>query len=186
MLSCSSRCAWLLLLTRVISQYLWLSVERRNWWQPGISQRQSCWFTEHVCRGWFFRTQSEANSRRPFCSVFQGNFFLPALNTCVPARTRTHVESFSVTYTMGVSLAVLDFLVCSWCFSLTFLALSVGSTVCVFSPVLCGLHSFPFYQNKAWCSVFVFSPREAFFTHMCLGQSVASLAGFILSIQNSM
>jgi len=95
----------------------------------------------------------------------------------------TYARSFSVTYTADVSLADLDFLVLSWCSSLTLLSLSAGSAVCVFSPVLCGLHSFPFYQNKAWCSVFVFSPWEAFFTRICLGQFVASLAGFILFVE---
>lgn len=126
---CSQQ-AQLLLVTRATSQYWCLSVGRGNPWQPGISWRSWCWSTKHVCRGQCFWTQAGENSRKPFFSIIQGRFFLPALNTRA---------EFSVTFTTGVSLDVLDFLLLSWCSSLMLLALDCAYSllfpaVCVFSP----------------------------------------------------
>lgn len=88
-------------------------------------------FTKHVCRAWFFWTQAGESSRKPFFSIIQGRFFLPALNSLV---------EFSVTFTVSVSLDVLDFLLLSWCSSLTFLALDLCIPSCslqfVYFPLL--------------------------------------------------
>lgn len=105
-----------------------------------------------------FLNKAGESSRKPFFSRIQGRFFLPALNT--------HVE-LSVTFTVGVSLDVLDFLLLSWCSSLMFLALDCACSlpfppVCVFSPsadtkpdILC------------LCSVCV-QPQGIFFLSVCV------------------
>lgn len=142
-----------------------------------------------------------ADSRRPFAEAgfserslnraagedfalsIPRSFFLPALNTRAPARAHMYVHGSSATYTMGVSLAVLDFLVLSCCSLLMFPAVSVRLTACVFSPALCALHSFLLYQNKAWRSRV--QPLGSFFAHICSGRFLAGLASFNLSVQNS-
>lgn len=69
-----------------------------------------------------------------------GNHFSPQSKLVFPLPALNSYVEFSVTFTMGVSLHVLDFLLLSWCSLLTFLALDLSVPSCslhfVYFPLL--------------------------------------------------